>query len=101
MYIYLIQQENTNFYKIGVTKNINKRIMELQIGSGIILKLIYSFETKFGFKLEAALHAYFRIKRTNGEWFELDSDDVDNFGRVCLLQETNLCVLKDNNSFFI
>ena len=98
--IYLIQQDGTNNYKIGITqKDPNKRLEELQIGSGNVLTLIYFFETKFGFKLETILHKHFSSQKINSEWFLFIEEEVEEFKRVCFLQEKNLEALKDNPFF--
>ena len=98
--IYLIQQDGTNNYKIGITKKEpNKRLEELQIGSGNVLVLIHSFKTKFGFKLETILHKHFESKKINSEWFLLEKDEIEEFKKICILQENNLEALKENPFF--
>lgn len=99
--IYLIQQEETNLFKIGISKNPEKRIKDLQIGSGIKLTLIHTFETKFSYKLESSLHAYYRSKLIQPEWFVFTIEDKDNFLCVCDKLENNLKVLEQYNNPFI
>jgi hypothetical protein len=66
--LYFIQMEEAPFYfKIGRTKNVEKRLKQLQTGSGIKLKLIYLFEG-LGHK-EKELHEQLRLWRQSGEWF--------------------------------
>lgn len=97
MKIYLIQQENTSFYKIGITKkNSLIRLSELQIGNANKLIFITEFETKWDFKLETALHAFFRLKKVNSEWFELTEEDKHNFLHTCKKHEDMYDALKDN-----
>lgn len=100
--IYLIQQENTNLYKIGITKkNIEERIKELQTGNANKLLVVTEFQTKFNYKLETALHGYFDRKRINSEWFELLNEDVTNFHTICNTFENNFKLLKEyKNPFF-
>lgn len=97
MKIYLIQQEGTDFYKIGITrKEVKDRLKELQIGNGSTLQLLYEFQTKYNFKLETALHAHYRLKRMTPEWFELTVEEVKEFLNICKKYEEIYDVLKDN-----
>lgn len=101
MKVYLIQQENTAYYKIGFTRrNTDKRKKELQTGNGNMLKILYEFETKYGYKLETSLHAHFKLKKVNSEWFELTGEDVANFIPTCLLYENIYEQLRDNPFVF-
>lgn len=100
MNIYLIQQLNTNYFKIGITKKkVEVRLKELQIGSGIELKLVHSFKTNFKFKLETALHKSYDHKKVNSEWFELDDLDVNDFLKLCLKTEQAFEDIKHNYFF--
>lgn len=97
MKIYLAQQEGTNYFKIGVTrKPITERLKELQTGNANILLPIYEFKTKYDFKLETALHAHYRLKKVNLEWFELSSEEISDFLNICEKYEKIYETLKDN-----
>lgn len=100
MNIYLIQQKDTNFFKIGITKKDPQiRLKELRTGNPFSFDLIYSYPTKYNFLLENALHAHFKLKKINLEWFELDKDDVNSFLEVCKKIENNFKILEDNFFF--
>jgi hypothetical protein len=95
--IYLVQAEDTQSYKIGFTnQDPEKRLSQLQTGNGTKLKLLKEFKTKYGTKLESRLHKEFRCKRTEGEWFVLDREDVMYFERTCQKFEAVYDVLRDN-----
>lgn len=76
--LYIIQYGNTNQYKIGITKNLNKRISELQVGSPYELKLVKIWTHTRREKIEEyerVIHRYL-IKegyqiRKDSEWFRL------------------------------
>jgi predicted GIY-YIG superfamily endonuclease len=97
-YVYLIRQEDTTLFKIGVSKHPEKRLLEVQTGNGNKLILVEYFETKFNTKLESCIHAHFKLKRVNLEWFDIPLEDVKNFKNICQLYEDNLKFLKQNNS---
>ena len=76
--LYIIQYGNTNQYKIGITKNLNKRISELQVGSPYELRLVKIWTHTTREKIEEyerVIHRYL-IKegyqiRKDSEWFRL------------------------------
>jgi len=95
MRVYLINQINTNLFKIGITKkNPLERLKELKIGNANELVLIVDFQTKHSFKLERSLHAYYSQYKISSEWFELN--EIDDFLDVCEKLEKNLDLLKSN-----
>jgi len=67
--LYIIQSDKTGAIKIGRTKNIKRRLKQLQTGSPYCLKIILLAEGMG--HLEQKLHkdlAALKIRR-NGEWF--------------------------------
>lgn len=101
MKIYLINQINTNRYKIGTTKNnVDLRLKQLQTGSSDVLSLTKTFTTNYGFKLESALHRHFYCKQATGEWFELDQQDIEGFLKTCETYEGNFKLLEETNTFY-
>ena len=76
--LYIIQYGNTNQYKIGITKNLNKRISELQVGAPYELRLVKIWTHTRREKIEEyerVIHRYL-IKegyqiRKDSEWFRL------------------------------
>lgn len=82
--LYILQNGNTDQYKIGVTNNLNKRLQQLQTGCPFELKIIKiwtHYNRKVIEKYERVLHRYFtkcgcRI-RENGEWFILRVPDIN------------------------
>jgi hypothetical protein len=100
--IYLISSkyENQTFYKIGWTKRSpEKRLKELKTGNSQDLKIEKVFKSKFGPKIERNLHRRFSSKRKNGEWFELDEDEVSQFENLCKEQNDMFQILIENNTW--
>lgn len=99
--IYLAKQNNSDLYKIGITgKSPEKRLKELQTGNAVKLILVDKFQTKHGFLMETAMHAIFKLKRKEGEWFELSEEDVLNFQEYCKEKEATMDLLKSSNYFW-
>jgi len=106
--VYLIQIENTNIFKIGSTKKSpQSRLKSLQTGSPFNLILREFYETEFYYtKIEHTLHRQFKFKKyipenfdnLQGEWFQLDNDDIENFLNSCKKIEENLNFLENNST---
>jgi len=74
-YIYFVQEQKKSKrapVKIGVAKDIDKRVAELQIGNPRDLDVVLRmgpFSEKVAYRLERDLHIRFSQKRIRGEWF--------------------------------
>lgn len=102
MKIYLANQSETSYFKIGVTKKPPlDRLLELQTGNPHKLLLIHEFETRYDYILESYLHSFFNNKNKNGEWFELTEDDVNSFIDICNKGEKIFSVLRKAQNPFI
>jgi len=73
-WVYLLK--SGTYYKIGASIQVNKRIRTLRTLPPFDINLVCTIETDDMYKLERQLHARFSNKRVNGEWFELEPDDV-------------------------
>ena len=81
--IYLISHEN-QFLKIGYTKNINKRLSQLQVSSPVKLEVLHLIDGDV--TIEKKLHVLFKNLRISGEWFKFDSSILEYFAdKECLL----------------
>jgi predicted GIY-YIG superfamily endonuclease len=74
-YIYIIQMKGTNYFKIGITNNLTKRLSTLQTGNPIKLYIVRYYEiytnTK---KIEKLLHNYLSEYHIHLEWFCISID---------------------------
>jgi len=101
--VYIISewQEEGYRYKIGRTKRDPKvRLKELKTGNSKPMEVLKVFESKWGTKIEAALHRRFSFKRGDGEWFQLDQKDLDGFEKDCQLMHDNFECLAENSIWF-
>jgi hypothetical protein len=74
-YVYLIESEYG--YKIGKTVNIKSRTKLFEVKLPFPIKLInYSWFDNYS-RAESDLHKKFAHKRLEGEWFALDSADIE------------------------
>lgn len=76
-------------YKIGVSKHELTRLKQLQTGSSKKLKIVKTFKSEFPYKVESNLHAFFKHKHEEGEWFRLNNSDLERFEGLCEQYEKN------------
>lgn len=81
-YIYLIYGEGTAWHKIGHSATPTVRLKQLGTQGPFVHRLIHSFAVDDMVSAESALHSYFAKKRAEGEWFQLNADDVAMFTRL-------------------
>lgn len=65
--------DNHGHIKIGKADNAYNRLKELQVGNPYKLKVLLSImmnSQNQAYKLETALHKYFKNYKLEGEWFE-------------------------------
>ena len=98
-FVYLIADLNNNIYKIGTTKDLNKRLKTLQTGNANELSLKYSLSTKYPFRLETILHKKFKQYHYNGEWYQLPMDIIDNIENI-FIGTNEMIYNMESNPFF-
>jgi predicted GIY-YIG superfamily endonuclease len=94
--LYILQNGNSNEYKIGITDNLNRRLAQLQTGCPNELKIIKiwtHYQRKTILKYERVLHRFYtkcgcRI-RPNGEWFNLRVPDINFLCKPNSIAEQN------------
>jgi len=70
--LYLIKEVGTNYYKIGRSENIRRRIKTLEIGNPRRLKIINIYKN-MGI-LECPTHFYLYNYKIKNEWFEFEEN---------------------------
>lgn len=78
-FVYLIKNELTNHYKIGVAVDIQSRLKNLQSGSSSKLSVVKAVKSTQAYALERELHIKFKHRRLEGEWFNLSETDLLEF----------------------
>lgn len=77
-YVYLINEVDTNNFKIGISKKPanEERIKNLQTGNHNQLELIFEVKSKCYTTLEKTLHRTFKYNNIRGEWFEFPNQET-------------------------
>ncbi|MBK6906294.1 MAG: GIY-YIG nuclease family protein [Rhodocyclaceae bacterium] len=86
--VYLMRANG--IYKIGVGVNVEARRKALSTASGYAVEIVRAWPTESSEearRLELMLHNYFRVKRLNGEWFELTPADVGVLAALMSLRD--------------
>lgn len=99
MYVYLLR--TNEFYKIGITKNLSKRVKQLQTGNSEKIELICSYESDYAKKIEKTLHNKYASVKKTGEWFTLSVINELEFINECKAIEDNVKFLIINGNKFI
>ncbi len=74
-HVYLLRS-STGYYKIGRTKYPHDRLATFSVKLPFEVEYEHVILCSDMYKLERDLHNKFADKRVNGEWFELNADDV-------------------------
>jgi predicted GIY-YIG superfamily endonuclease len=82
-YLYIIQMKSTLYYKIGITNNLNKRLLALQTGNPIKLYIVryYKIYTNAN-TLEKLIHTYLSEYHIHLEWFCISVDILKDIESV-------------------
>ena len=78
-YVYLMK--SGCFYKIGSSKNVERRNYEIGIKLPENLNIIHKIKTDDPSGIENYWHNRFKEKRKQGEWFDLSNEDLSAFKR--------------------
>jgi len=101
-FVYLINIDKTDLYKIGITrKTVEERMRSLQTGNPLKLVLIEKYESKIYQKIETIMHRMLKHKKyipedfdsLKGEWFQLTFDEVLKFKEMCKQIEKSVVYL--------
>lgn len=74
-FIYILKSQDN--YKIGITKDIKKRIGDLQTGNPVKILFVCSTFSENAYDFESELHNHFDEFRLQGEWFQLPPDKLE------------------------
>lgn len=75
-FIYLVKDNASNRIKIGITTNHKDRLRSLNTMVPYGITTIAVFQSGRYEELEKEVHEKYKDKRKNGEWFELNNDEL-------------------------
>jgi predicted GIY-YIG superfamily endonuclease len=80
-FVYLLEAQ-TGIFKIGSSKNVARRVAQLQTASPFPLTLRHYFAAKNARKVELELHSHFVSRRIRNEWFQLNSQEITSICQI-------------------
>ena len=83
--VYVFKLKGYDYYKIGITINVKKRLKDIDRINPFGVEYIKSYETLYDKGVEGNLHNHFKDKWIKGEWFELTEDDVNSIDELVIL----------------
>lgn len=86
-YIYLLKNKETDETKIGFTKNYKTRILSIISQGGLKSYEYFIFKGINAEIVEKKLHKIFKEKRKVGEWFYLNSQDINKIKYILIKKE--------------
>jgi hypothetical protein len=99
-FVYVIKNESSGLYKIGITNDYQKRFGILQTQSGCYLKTIIVLELgdqdESAEHIEGIMHKYFKSKQILGEWHKLTKFDLHEI-RILFYQIEGIYIFEEDN----
>lgn len=95
MYVYLLETEGFDFFKIGITGNLDKRLSTIQ--THCPFKVNYKCYTlsEMPQAFETELHLEFSDYRIQGEWFKLNEELLEKCVDKIKHHNNEWCELKE------
>ena len=75
-FLYVINQNNTSFMKIGIASDVGARLRTLQSGNPFQLSIVLKVKHFNAARLESNLHEMFKHQKMKGEWFDIPFDNI-------------------------
>lgn len=97
-YVYILKVSSDGIYKIGVSKNVERRVKQLQTGNAEPIEIIRTFLSDYPYKVESVLHRKFQREHVHGECYYLSEKDINSFEDYCSILETNFSIQEDMKS---
>lgn len=91
-YLYLLEIEEFDLYKIGVSQNPKRRIRDIRANNPFYCKLIYCKTFEYVYELESVILELFKENMFKGEWFKSYNNDI-----VDLINSLKYDYLKSKN----
>ena len=100
-YIYIIGTDRPP-YKVGISTNPQKRLRELQTGHPERLHVLHEQPTQSDRTrlLERVIHRHLKHRRLEGEWFDMDLEDLVmqiEFAMIRYAEDPNLRMMLQQN----
>lgn len=75
--------------KIGISKNVDKRLKSLQTGNPVKLYIQFCMEVNRARLIERKIHAELNHKKLKGEWFDLTKEEAIDYVNFFLIRHSD------------
>lgn len=75
--VYFVRESFKGTIKIGMSKDVRKRVKELRTGVPFELEVLFVVPSYEPQALESLFHKHFKKKHIRGEWYELSNEDIN------------------------
>lgn len=76
--IYVLKHRGfEDYYKIGVTHNINQRLNSLNTASPLGIEVVFNQVFDSPYAVESIIHSRYEDRNTNGEWFNFSKKEIE------------------------
>lgn len=76
-HVYILRAKGTDYYKVGRTAHVYKRIQTLQTGCPYEISVVGIYRVQDALRLEMFLHYQLDKYKVRLEWFELSKETLD------------------------
>ena len=98
--IYVMNIQDSDFYKIGVSQNVSRRHRDIEGASPFCIDIVFCLNVINPYDLENLIHNKYSNKFIKSEWFSLDKKDVINIKNIISKWQEKNIGLRINNDFF-
>ena len=75
---YILQINNTDFYKLGCSQNISRRHRDIESSMPFVVNIIFVMKINRSYDFEHEVHQTYKDKYIKSEWFTLTELDIEN-----------------------
>lgn len=76
--LYILNLVGTDYYKIGVSQNVKRRVRDLQSATPFDLNILIDFEVVNAYHLETQIHEKLKYFYVKSEWFIVPEDIIND-----------------------
>lgn len=75
-HVYIIRMGDTNYFKVGISRDVNERLASLQTATPFALTLVDYAEQENSLEVERDIHRALREYQVRNEWFQCDETHI-------------------------
>lgn len=81
-YVYLIKAKDYNFYKIGFSTNVKRRLRDINASNPFEIEIIEIYKGLTAYDLEQSIHLKYNKDRIKNEWYKFNANQVNEIVKL-------------------